>query len=365
MIVSYIWPDFLQCYLYTISGYDVYLTQVVLAAAIAIGMTYINIRGTKFAASIQTAFTLILALVGILVIAGGVIGGDTSNFAQQAFMGDDLWTMVAATMTVAMITPFFYIGFDVVPQAAEEINVGLRKLGKIMLISVLFAVFFYCAVILSVGFVLTPAEISASMSGSGLVTADALAKAFSSDVMAKVALVGGLCGILTSWNSFIIGGSRALYAMGVAHMIPHFFSRLHKKFNTPVVALLFIGALSVLAPLLGRKMLIWIVDAGNFGCCVTYMMVAISFLLLRKKEPDMPRPYKVKHPTIIGIVAIAMSGFMVLMYILPGTGASLSAVEWIMVGGWLILGLIFAAICKKKYGSEFAKLKFVEVEDRE
>ena len=71
-------------------------------------------------------------------------------------------------------------------QAAEEINVPLKKIGKMMILSVVLAVVFYSFVILAVGYVLNPEEIALSQSTTGLVTADAMAKAFGTSVMAKV-----------------------------------------------------------------------------------------------------------------------------------------------------------------------------------
>ena len=112
-----------------------------------------------------------------------------------------------------MMTPFYFIGFDVIPQAAEEINVPLKKIAKMLLLSILLAVAFYVLIIFAVGYVLSPEAIAQSeSSGSGLVTADAMARAFRTDIMAKVLIVGGLCGVVTSWNSFMIGGSRAMYS---------------------------------------------------------------------------------------------------------------------------------------------------------
>ena len=103
-------------------------------------------------------------------------------------------------------------------------------------------------------------------------------------------------------------------------------------------------------------MLVWIVDAGNFGCCIAYCMVSISFMILRKKEPDMERPYKVKNYKFIGAMAVLMSGFMVAMYIIPGSGAALVWQEWIMAGGWCILGVVFCIVCKRKYKEKFGIL---------
>ena len=106
------------------------------------------------------------------------------------------------------MTPFFLFGFDVIPQAAEEINVPLKKLGKMMILSIIMAVSFYVLVVLAVGYVMDAGQIKTSMSSAtGLVTADAMGVAFNNANMAKVLIIGGLCGIVTSWNSFLIGGS--------------------------------------------------------------------------------------------------------------------------------------------------------------
>ena len=204
--------------------------------------------------------------------------------------------------------------------------------------------------------VLDSGAIAASQKGTGLVTADAMAVAFRTSVMAKVIIVGGMCGIITSWNSFMIGGSRAMYSMAESYMIPKMFSKLHPKHKTPINALILIGVLTMLAPFAGRVMMVWICDAGNFGCCMAYCMVSLSFLILRKKEPDMPRPYKVKHYKFVGTMAVLMSGFMVCMYCIPGSGGNLILPEWEMVVAWSLLGVVFYAICKSKYKEDFGSL---------
>lgn len=103
-------------------------------------------------------------------------------------------------------------------------------------------------------------------------------------------------------------------------------------------------------------MMVWICDAGNFGCCLAYCMVSVSFLILRKKEPDMARPYKVGHYKFVGFMAVVMSGLMLLVYCIPGSGGSLVFQEWLMVGSWSLLGVVFYAICKRKYKEDFGKL---------
>lgn len=329
-IITYIYPGFLKGYLYTVAGFDIYASWLAVA-----------------------------------MIVASVVSGDASNLTPQLFAGDSASTTMKAIMSVAVMTPFFFIGFDVIPQAAEEINVPLKKIGMIMILSIVLAVAFYALIILGVGYVMSPSDISSSQAGSGLVTADAMAKAFHSSIMSKVLIVGGMCGIVTSWNSFLIGGSRAMYSMAESYMIPRTFRKLHKTHKTPVNALYLIGGLSILAPLFGRKMLVWIVDAGNFGCCLAYCMVSLSFIILKKKAPEMARPYKVKHYKIVGVLAVLMSGFMVAMYIISGSGSNLVPQEWAMSGGWSVLGIIFFIVCKLKYKDKFASHIDVAIDDED
>lgn len=322
----------------------------------ALLMTYVNIRGVKTAAIFQSILTIIIGGAGIILIASSAVTGDLSNLKDQAFVGTG-GTSFKNVMAVAVTTPpFFYIGFDVIPQAAEEIKIELKKIGKIMLLSIIMAVVFYAFVILAVGYEMTGTEISDAMQGNGLVSADAIAKAFGTKAMADVLIVSGMCGILTSWNSFLVGGSRAIYSMAESYMVPKFLGKLHPKYKTPVTALYLIGALSVAAPFAGRRMLVWISDAGNFGCVLAYCMVSPSFLILRKKEPDMKRPYKVKNYKLVGTLAVILSGGMLVMYIIPGSGSTLAVQEWILLAGWILLGVGFYISCKRKYGVKFGTM---------
>jgi len=354
-IIGYLFPSFMQGYLYTVAGFDIYATWLAVAVIMSVLMTYVNIRGVKTAAKLQSVLTIIIGLAGIVLIASSAVTGDLSNLEEQAFIGTGS-TSFKSVLAVAVTTPFFYIGFDVIPQAAEEIKVELKKIGKIMLLSILLAVAFYSLVILAVGYEMNGKEISDAMQGNGLVSADAIAKAFGTKAMANVLIIGGMCGILTSWNSFLVGGSRALYSMAESYMVPRFLGKLHPRYKTPVTALYLIGVLSVAAPFAGRQMLVWISDAGNFGCVLAYCMVSLSFLILRKKNPGMKRPYKVKHYKIVGTIAVILSASMLMMYVIPGSGSTLAFQEWILLGGWVLLGIVFFFVCRKQYGVKFGTM---------
>lgn len=222
-----------------------------------------------------------------------------------------------------------------------------------LILSIVLAVLFYALIVFSVSYAISPMEVDASRHSTGLVTVDTMAKVFNSKIMAKVAIIGGMYGIITSWNSFLIGGSRALFALAESYMILHCFSKLHSKYNTPVLSLLLIGVLSVISPFFGKSMLVWISNSASFACCIAYCRVSISFLVLRKKMANEPRPYKVKHFKFVGVMAIFMAGFMVLVYIFPWFGCNPVKQEWIIIGGWGTLGIIFSAICKMVYKDKY------------
>lgn len=352
-IMQYVVPDFLQGYLYTVAGYDVYLSWVVVAIIASALILYINYIGTKSAAKFQNILTCIIAGVGLILVVGSAVNGNAENLACQFFVGENTGSVIGNIFKVAIMTPFFLFGFDIIPQAAEEINVPLKRLGRLMILSIALAVIFYAMVVVAIGLVMSPAQIQESMASTGMVTADAIAAAFSNQAMTKVLIIGGLCGIVTTWNSFLIGGSRVLFSMSKARMLPSIFSRLHSKYNTPYIAILFLGIISMFAPFFGRVMLVWIVDAANFACCLAYCHVALSFIVLRKKKPNLARPFRVNNGILIGVLATIMAGFMAIMYIIPGTNCSLIWQEWAIVGGWSFIGLFLALRAKRLYKSSF------------
>lgn len=361
-VITYLFPEFNQVYLYSIAGKDIYLTTILLGVGAAVLITFINIRGAKTAAILQTVLTAIIAIAGILLVVGSAVNGDGANITGQMWESGT-GTTLGSVFKVACMTPFLFIGFDVIPQAAEEINVPYKKIGKIMLLSIFLAVAWYLLIIFAVCYIMPQSAIAQEMSSqNGLVSAKAIEIAFRSPLMGKVLIIGGLCGIITSWNSFLMGGSRALYSMGESLMIPKMFGKLGKH-KTPEAAIILCGIACVAAPFFGRGVLVWLVDAASFGCVIAYMFVSISFCILRKKKPEMARPYKVKAGRFVGVMAVLMAGFMTLLYIVPASfSAALVWQEWIVVGIWLALGAFFYFYSKKKYGAEFGRDIFI-VED--
>lgn len=352
-ILQYVFPGFLKGYLYSVAGFDIYLSWLITAIASAVAITAINMRGIKAAAILQKTLTIAIAIVGILLTAASAVNGDAENLRDNFFNAAGMSSSLRNMLAIAVVAPFFLFGFDVIPQVAEEINVPLKKLGSLLVGSIALAVAFYGLIVIAVGYGMSPAEIQGSMSASGLVPADAMAKLFGSPAMAKVLIMSGLCGIVTSWNSFLIGGSRALCSMAEFHMLPKAFSRVHPRHRTPTFAILMIGVLSVASVFCGRVMLVWISNCASFACCLAYCIVALSFLRLRKKSPQLERPFRVKHPRAVGTLAAALSAMLCILYLLPKSSSALSPQELAIVAGWILLGVVLAILSRHRYGRKF------------
>ena len=332
----YLFPNLEHIKLWTIADSDVYLTWALVGTVTAIIIAWINIRGVKLASLVQTFVVSFLIIVAFLLLAGGLTGGEAAN-AEPLFTGGG-----AGFIAVVAVVPFLFVGFDVIPQSAEEIKLPPAKIGKLVVVSVFMAIAFYVIIIWMTSLAMPASELATH----DLVTADALATMFNSVFWGKLVIAGGLAGIITSWNAFLMGSSRLMWAMAVAGMIPAWFGKLHPKYRTPVNSIIFIGILSALAPFLGSAALGWIVDAGSPAIVIAYFLVSVGFIILRKREPAMGRPLRIggqgNGGMVIGVISAVLTLALFILY-LPITpfSAQLAWQSWAMFGLWLAVGIFF------------------------
>ncbi|MBU8697411.1 APC family permease [Bacillus pumilus] len=329
-VIDYVIPTQHVGFLWNIGGWDVYFTWVLIGSGGALFLTALNYIGAKPAAIFQSVFTVAIILTGFLLLGGAIFNGNLANL-EPMFQGG-----VGGLMAVLVMIPFLFVGFDVIPQVAAEINAPKKIIGRILIISIVSAVIFYLLIVFGVAAGLSKGQLEAS----SLATADAMVQLLGHQAFGTVLVIGGVAGIVTSWNAFIIGASRILYAMAERGMISKWFAYIHPKYKTPTNAILFLGALAFFAPLLGRPALVWIVNAGGVGIIVGYLIVSIAFMKLRKAEPELERPYRIKYWRTTGVLAIGLS-LLFLSFYFPGMPASLSwPAEWILLLGWALIGYI-------------------------
>ena len=319
--------------LYELQGSQVTGMFLLIGIVGAIVMTVLNLAGAKSSAIFQTTATVAMAIGGIAFFVSGVATGDVENLKPMFTDGQGL-------VAVILAVPAMFVGFDVIPQAAEEMNMPLNKIGKVMIIAIVMAATWYIIMILGTA-MSTPGDVlSGYVNDPDCVpVANCFAYALGSPVWGKLMICAAMCGILTSWNGFIVGASRVIFSMARAHMLPGIFAKVNKK-GVPVAAILLVGIVTILSPLLGKSALVWFVDAAAFGTVVAYFMVSLSFLILRKKEPDLARPFKVNAGIVVGVLAVGVALFMATLYLPLYSPAPLLGIEWALVGGWIVLGII-------------------------
>ena len=329
--LAYLIPDFSFGRLWKVAGEDVYFSWIAVSVPTALVMTGVNVLGIKPAAVVQAIVTGIILLSGVLFVTGSLPAGDSANLEPLFRNG------MTGTLSVLIMVPMMFIGFDVIPQAAEEIDLPRRLIGVLLVLSVLMALVWYVLMILGVALTFSATELDQVE----LATATANASVWGGQWAGNLMVIGGIAGIMTSWNAFLVGASRAVYALARAGMLPGWLGHLHPRFNTPYTAILLIGSFSCISPLFGRQILIWLIDAGGLAVIIAYGMVAVSFLVLRRREPDMPRPFRVAKGTVTGVAALVLSILLLLLY-LPGSPAALAwPYEWLICLGWVALGAGF------------------------
>jgi amino acid transporter len=329
-VVEYLLPNFSRGYLWTVAGWDVNATWVAAGVAAALVMTSINVIGIRTAARVQMLVTTLILVAGVTLMSGALLSGEPANM-QPLFIDG-----YKGILGVLVIVPTMMVGFDVIPQSAEEIDLPYQMIGKLLMVSIIMAVAWYMLIIWGVSMGLSGEE----RSSASLPTADATAALTGTHWGGKLLILGGIGGILTSWNAFLIGASRAVYALAHAGQVPASLGALHPRFNTPHRAVILIGVLSMLAPLFGRQTLVWLVDAGSFGVVIAYAFVALSFVVLRYREPQMPRPYQVRYWRATGIAAFVLSCAIAMLFMPFSPAALIWPYEWLIVGGWWLVGLL-------------------------
>ncbi|MDN6160763.1 MAG: APC family permease, partial [Staphylococcus equorum] len=282
LIGRFIFPGILQQgYLYTIAGWDVYLGEIILASLVLIFLAWISAQGVSISGKIQTIMTF--SLVGaILLLLGVSLFHTKTNFSnlQPAFPQDV--TPIKSALSILAIAPWLYVGFDTIPQAAEEFDFSAGKAYLLMSGSILFGAFIYIAMNTITAIVFPWEELMAQAPqwATGLAVEELMG-----NIGLFILAVALLSSILAGITGFYMASSRLLLSMARAKALPAWFGKIDPIHNTPINAILFVLMISLLAPWFGRQVLTWVVDMASVGAAIGYFYTsATAFRLARQEE---------------------------------------------------------------------------------
>jgi amino acid transporter len=319
-VLAYLFPALDRMPLYSIAGAPVYLPHLILAALFTAAITAVNFFGVGKAGAFQKWLTVAFLSAAVLFVGAGLSRGDVAH--AQPWFTPGGWNAAGAGILAVFVTvPFWFVGFDTIPQGAEEAHesVPLKRLGTMITTAIVAATAFYVLLIASVAL----AGPWQNVVAADLPTARAFELAFQSNVWTRLILIAALLGLLTSWNGFFLAASRVLFALGRGRIISPRFGATHPAHDTPHVSILFVGALTLVTPLLGRNALLAFVNVGSFCIGIAFLGVALSVMTLRRVRPDLERPYRIPAGRLVPTVAALGAVFILFVMIAPGSPAAL------------------------------------------
>jgi APA family basic amino acid/polyamine antiporter len=286
------------------------------AFLIVMAVTWLLVVGVRESTRVNNWMVIVKLLVLTLFVVVGAMHIDTANytpFAPNGFRG---------IHQGAAIVFFAFIGFDAISTAAEETknpqrNMPIGILGGLGICTLIYVI---------VGFVAT-----------GLVPYKQLQ---SSDPLARALQVAGLpaaswivsAGAVVSMAAVLLvfqyGQPRIFFAMARDGLLPPWAAKIHPKYRTPHITTLITGVLVALGALVADDAATY--DLTNIGTLSAFALVCIGVLVLRIKEPDRPRPFRV--PFVWGVTLLGAGACLFVMFGLP-------VHAWERFGIWLLIGL--------------------------
>lgn len=345
LITRYLVPGIFQRgHLYTIAGWDVYAGEVMLSWFFIIVLGIMNVKGVKSAGWFQTVVAVLLA-GSIMVCLAGVLltHPDMSNltpfFAEIKDGSVVSKSGLACMVAIACYAPYCFVGFDCIPQAAEEYNFSHKAALKIMVSAIMCGAVIYAAVIF----------ITSVVEPWGAMMSRNPDWATGEMVLHSIGFIGVLlmgiamfCAVLSGMNAFYLSGSRLMYSMSYADALPSFFGKLHPKYGTPDKATFFLLGISIICPFFGRQVLSWIVDMTCVGAAIGFTYTCATACMMARKEG-------LKFQTVISGLGTVLAAFFIVLSFIPGSPGFLSIPSMIILGVWVLLGIVFFISIKDKF----------------
>jgi len=276
---------------------------IIFAVLLVLILSVINLIGIKTSTRANIIFTLIEASGLIIIIIIGIPSFGKVNY----FALPPASTFTAVISSVALIF-FAYIGFEDIANIAEEVKEPHKNLPKAIIYSIIITTIIYGLTAISVVSILDYKDIAVSDAPLNAVAAEVLGP-IGGIIMSSIALFATANTVLI----MMIVTSRMMYGMARDRALPRGLSKISQKFRTPTIAVLLTMCFTIVPILFGDISLV--AHATVFGVLINFILVNLSLIALRKKKPDMERPFKLK-PNIKWMPIIALLGSIICIALL-------------------------------------------------
>jgi ethanolamine permease len=299
--------------------------------------TALNISGLKIAASFELIVTIV-AVSGLLIFAGICLPQVTMANLQTNPLPQG-YTGVFAAIPFAI---WFFLAIEGVANVAEEtINPQKNILigfGSALVTLVILCVLTFVSAVGVGGWenIVYPAG---SLEASDSPLPMAMERIVgSSHIVYQLLIIIGLFGLVASFNGIILAAGRSTFEFGRVGYAPKAFGKVNARFKTPANALVFNMCIGIIALLTGKTG--EIITIAVFGALCLYIISMLSFFALRRKEPDLERPFRVPYFPLFPAIALIIASIALISLIIYNFSLALIFFA-MLIGSYLFFRIFF------------------------
>ncbi|WP_369199113.1 amino acid permease [Streptomyces djakartensis] len=287
------------------------------AALLCLLIAYLLTLGIRNAARFETVVVVLKVLVVLLVIGVGVFHIDTANYNPFFPYG------VGGAFTGAATVFFAVFGYDAMSTAAEESKDAQRHMPKAIIYSLVVSMVLYVAACLVLTGMQNYKDIDPE---SGFSTAF---KSVGLSGLADVIAVGAIIGILTVMFTFMLGVTRVWFSMSRDGLLPKWFAKTDPKRHVPTRVTWIVGVAS--AAIAGFLPIGEAAELTNIGILLAFVVVCAAVIVLRYRQPDLPRSFRTPWMPVVPAVGIVFSIWLITF---------LQWQTWVRFAVWFAVGLV-------------------------
>lgn len=344
---GYFWEFFskyfpgITTFVYNIFGeHPAFLLITIFAAGLFI---WLNIRGAEVTGKTENALTLSkIAILCIFIYFGLEKIIDNPNQISESFT-PFLPAGLGGVLVAMGLTFIAFEGYDLIATVAEEIKNPEKNIPRATFISLSITIVIYLLILfVSLAAINVVDEPSWHFLGRFKETAIVrAAEDFMPAIGVAVIVFGGLLSTMSALNATVMAASRVAFSMGRDLLLPKKISTIHEKRRTPHIAIVVTGVI-----LLGMALTLPIEAVGSAASLIfllTFAMVNLSAIVLRRKFPEIPRKYRIPFYPVLPILGFLLNIFLAVYQF------NFQPIAWYITIGWISFGLLlYYAIFEKQ-----------------
>ena len=287
------------------------------AALLCLLIAFLLNLGIRAAARFETFVVGIKVAVVLLVIVVGFFHINTANYTPFFPFG------IGGAITGAATVFFAVFGYDAMSTAAEESRDAQRHMPKAIIYSLIIAMVLYVLATLVLTGMQNYREIDPESGFSSAFASVGLSG------LASLIAVGAIVGILTVMFTFMLGVTRVWFSMSRDGLLPSWFAKLHPVRRVPTRVTWIVGAAS--AVIAGFLPIREAAELTNIGILLAFVVVCTAVIVLRYRQPELPRAFRTPWMPVVPAVGVAFSIWLITF---------LQWQTWVRFAVWFVIGLV-------------------------